>query len=171
MRKRKSIFRVRTAFFIPANQKNKIEKKWVGAGIIVGRFGNKCALAHIRASYFEVSLGDMRPVQQPAWPYLARWGVNVTYPTYRIHNTLSSGFEIDRLLNENAHRIHAGKPNRVGKYRYAILLLKFYETDLQRRIDIRELRWGFNDFVNHLGNTEELKREKGRKKPLRSRNH
>ena len=43
-----------------AGRKNKIGKKWVGPGIIIGRFGNKYALVHFRWSYFEVGLDDMR---------------------------------------------------------------------------------------------------------------
>ena len=43
-----------------ANRKNKIDRKWVGPGIIIGRFGDKYALVHFRRSYFEVYLYDMR---------------------------------------------------------------------------------------------------------------
>ena len=39
---------------------NKIDKKWVGRGIIIGRFGEKYAVAHFRGSYFEADLDDMR---------------------------------------------------------------------------------------------------------------
>ena len=35
-------------------------KKWVGHGIIIGRFVGKYALVPIRGPYFEVDLGDMR---------------------------------------------------------------------------------------------------------------
>ena len=49
-------------FFIASNRKkNNVDKKRVGAGIIIGRFWNKYALVHFRWSYFEVGLGDMRP--------------------------------------------------------------------------------------------------------------
>ena len=41
--------------------------------------------------------------------------------------------------------------------------LMFYEPDLHRRIAIHVMGGGgeFNDFINHLGNMEELKHEKG----------
>ena len=46
--------------------------------------------------------------------------------------------------------------------------LTFYEPDLHRRIAIRELGWGdeFNDFVNRLGNTNDLKHAKGMKESI-----
>ena len=46
-------------FFMAANRKNKIDMKWIGPGIIIGRFGNKYELVHARWSYFEVDLEDM----------------------------------------------------------------------------------------------------------------
>ena len=49
-----------TVYFMAANRKNKEERKWVGPGIIIGRFGNKYALVHFRWSYPEVDLEDMR---------------------------------------------------------------------------------------------------------------
>ena len=48
-------------FFLAANRKNKIDRKWIAPGIINGRFGNKYALVHFRWSYFEGDLEDMRP--------------------------------------------------------------------------------------------------------------
>ena len=50
---------VETVCFI-GNSKNKIDKIWVGQGIIIGRFGNKYALVHFGWPYFEVGLDDMR---------------------------------------------------------------------------------------------------------------
>ena len=43
-----------------ANRKTEAEKKMVGPGIIIGRFGNKYASVRFTGSYFEVDLGDMR---------------------------------------------------------------------------------------------------------------
>ena len=43
-------------FFVVANIANKVDRKWVGAGIITGRFGDRYALVHFRGSYFEVGL-------------------------------------------------------------------------------------------------------------------
>ena len=52
-----------TVFCMAANRKNKIDRKWVGPGIIIGRFGDKYALVHFRGPYFEVDLEDMRPAR------------------------------------------------------------------------------------------------------------
>ena len=54
-------FSGQAVYFMAANRKNKEERKWVGPGIIVGRFGNKYALVHFRGSYFEFDLEDVRP--------------------------------------------------------------------------------------------------------------
>ena len=51
--------------------------------------------------------------------------------------------------------------------------LTFYEPDLHRRISIHELGGGgpgFNDFINHLENVEELKHEKGTKEAIAESN-
>jgi len=59
--KMKNIFRGNQFTLWPQIAKNKEEEgKWVGPGIIIGRFGYKYALVHFRASYFEVDLEDMR---------------------------------------------------------------------------------------------------------------
>ena len=39
----------------------KSDKRWQGPGIIIARYGDTYALAHLRGSYLEVSLDDMRP--------------------------------------------------------------------------------------------------------------
>ena len=39
---------------------NKDEIRWLGSGVIVGRFGNECAIVHFRGAYLEVALYDMR---------------------------------------------------------------------------------------------------------------
>ena len=42
------IFPAEAVFFMAVNRGNKIDTKWVGPGITIGRFGNKYALVHFR---------------------------------------------------------------------------------------------------------------------------
>ena len=41
-------------------RKMKSDKRWLGPGIIIARYGNTYALVHFRGAYLEVALGDMR---------------------------------------------------------------------------------------------------------------
>ena len=47
-------------FLLATNRRNKGWGKWLGKGVIIGRFVNKYALVHFRWSYLEVDVGDMR---------------------------------------------------------------------------------------------------------------
>ena len=42
----------------------KSDKRWLGPGITIARYGDTYALVHFRGAYLEVALGDMRPTDK-----------------------------------------------------------------------------------------------------------
>ena len=47
-------------FSVSTNRKAKGDRRWLGPWVIIGGFGGKYALVHIRGSYSEVDLAEMR---------------------------------------------------------------------------------------------------------------
>ena len=88
-----------------ANRENKEGWKWVGPGIIIGRFGNKYALVHFRGSYPEVDLDDMRSAKG-------------LFDIIGCDGTLTLHVPHSCFLNKNAQRILTWGPNYVGKHGY-----------------------------------------------------
>ena len=91
-----------------------------------------------------------------------RWNVNVTRTTREIPNTLSIGFANSCFLNKNAQRILTWESNHADTHTQELDPQRF--TNQTYSNELIFMSWegdGFNDFVNHLGNMEELKHEKG----------
>ena len=127
------------------SRKNKEETKWVGSGIIVGRFGGKYALVHFRGSYFEVDLCDMRPANSPnsLFDLIGRDGalkLHVHSTMCPIHYLVDSQTLIllTRMRSEFLNRNQTTRANTDTR----IKPQAFYEPDLQQRIAIRELGGG-----------------------------
>ena len=154
-------------YFIVANRKNKVGKKWVWPGIIIGRFGNRYALVHFRWPYFEVDLGDMRS-SDSLFVIIGCGGaltLHIPSTKFPIHYLAGSQTLVFLTKMRNGY-LRGNQTTRVNADT-RIPPLTFYEPDLRRRFDVREMGGGaFNDVIGRLGNMGEVKHEKGMGKSI-----
>ena len=124
------------------NRRNKVDKKWVRPGIIVGRFGDKYALVHFGWEYFEVDLADMRS-ENSLFGIIGCDGASKLHiPSAKcpIHYLVDSQTLV--FLTEMRSEYLRGNQTTWGNTDTRILPVTFYEPDLQRRIAIREMGRG-----------------------------
>ena len=154
-------------FFISANRKEKGEKKWLGPGVIIGRFVGKYAMDRFMGSYLEVDLGDMRPTNS-LFELIGRDGtlcLHVQSTKFPIRYLVDSATLIclSKMRNELLNRNRTTWANAGAM----ISPRTFYEPTLSQKIAIRELGVGaFNDSMDHLWNMKDSKREKGTKEVI-----
>ena len=151
----------------------KSGKKWVGAGVIIGSFGNKYALVRFRGPYFEVDLGDML-FAKSIFELIGRDGtlrLHIPSTKFPVHYLVYSKTLIPLTKMRNAI-LNSNQTTRANTDT-VINSQTFCEPDLNQQISIRSMggEAAFNDFVDRLGGWEIWNTRKEWKKKLRSRNH
>ena len=126
-------------FFASANRKNKVDKKWVAPGIIIGRFGNKYALVHFRGSYFEVDLDDMRSANSLSDTIGCDGTLTLHIPIAKFPILYLVGSETLVSPTEMRNEYLRGNQTTWANTDTRIRPLTFYEPDLRQRIAIRDM--------------------------------
>ena len=153
------------SFLISANRTAKGEKKWLGGGIIVGRFGDKYDLVLFRGSYLDVDIDDMRSTNS-LLVTVGRDGAlqlhvaSAKFPIHYMADSQSLTF-LPKMRNGILNPNQTTWPNTDTRLTPEL----FYEPTLNREIDIRDMG-GVNDFMRRLGEMGDLKHEKGAKEAI-----
>ena len=127
-------------FLFLANRKNKVGKKWAGAGVIDGRFGaRRYALVNFRVSYFEVDLCDMRPASSLFRIIGSGGPLTLHIPSTEFPIRYLAGSQTLVFLTKMRSEYLRGNQTTRANEDTRNRPLTFYEPDLQRRIVIPEM--------------------------------
>ena len=149
-------------------RKMKSDKRWLGPGIIIARYGNNYALAHFRGAYLEVALGDMRS----AGKILEVLRCDGTLQLHLAKTKFPLRYLVDSqtliLLSKARNEILTRNPITRTNTDTRLPIRDFYENDLNQQIAINELggEQAFRDFLDHIGMVEELRHEEGMRESI-----
>ena len=139
----------RKVFFKAENRNAKGGRKWLGPGVIIGRFRGKYAIVRICGSYLEVDIEDMRP-ENRSLGIIGRDGAlqlrlpSTEFPTHYLvySKTLIALSEMGNAILNRNQTTWGNTDARLGPG-------EFYDPTLNRRVAIHDL-WGKRLMISRI---------------------